>query len=263
MKRYSAALIFFLFSFCGSYAGAASNAVVQYSSYAGLLQRLYDGFVSFEEALENGDQGVGTTDGLNGEVIILDGIPYRVNYEGDVDQVALEESSPYITLSSVPESEAIEITLPAGTTYPSLTATLCELMGDRFQKNFPHAVRITGTFSNVTTRSVPKLKKPYPALTAVAEKQHIFQFENRDFVIVGFWYPRYAQAFNPPEWHIHGLTSDKKAGGHILDFETAENVKIQLWKKTTFIIHQPDTQAFAETDFDSDMSAAVKKVNHN
>jgi acetolactate decarboxylase len=261
--KHSITLLLFLFCLAGNSVGAENSAVVQYSSYTGLLQRLFDGFVSYEEALETGDQGIGTTDGLNGEVTILEGIPYRVNYDGKVDRVSPEEISPYITLSTAPEAEAIEITLPAGTSYSTLTKTVCEQMGDRFQKNFPHAIRITGTFAKVTTRSVPKLEKPYPALTAVTEKQHVFQFADRDFVLVGFWYPRYAQAFNPPEWHIHGLTSDKEAGGHVLNFETAENVKIQLWKKTTFIIHQPDTQAFAETDFDADMSAAVKKVNRN
>ena len=260
MKRY---LLLVLFAITGVFGLHASDAVVQYSSYTALLQRLFDGFVTYEEALEYGDTGVGTTDGLNGEVIIQDGVPYRVNFDGKVDQVALSESSPYITLCDTPADEAVEIALPKGISYPLLTETIVDLLGERFQKNYPYAILISGHFTHVKTRSVPKSEKPYPALIDIVKEQHTFDFENRAFTLIGFWYPGYAKAFNPPQWHIHGLTQDKTAGGHVLEFETADDVTIQLWKKTTFVVHQPDTTAFAETDFDVDLSAAVKKVNHD
>ena len=260
MKRYP--IILFL-ALCSVFGLNANNAVVQYSSYTGLLQRLFDGFVTFEEALQYGDQGVGSTDGLNGEVIIENGVPYRVNVLGEVEKVGLGETAPYITLCDTPESEAIECTLPEGTTYSALTDTITELLGEQFQKNYPCAIRISGVLTEAKTRSVPKSEKPYPALIDIVANQSIFEFNDKEFVLIGFWYPAYAKAFNPPEWHIHGLTADKTSGGHVLDFETAKGVKVQLWKKTTFVVHQPDTEAFAETDFDQDMSAAVKKVNRN
>ena len=260
MKYYP---IILLLALCGAIGLHANEAVVQYSSYTGLLQRLFDGFVTFEEALQYGDQGVGSTDGLNGEVIIQDGIPYRVNVLGKVEKVALDESAPYITLCDTPESEAIECTLPEGTTYSALTNTITNLLGKQFQKNYPYAIRISGVLLKAKTRSVPKSEKPYPALVDIVADQSIFEFNDEEFVLIGFWYPAYAKAFNPPEWHIHGLTADKTSGGHVLDFETAKDVNVQLWKKTTFVVHQPDTQAFAETDFNQDMSAAVKKVNRD
>ena len=260
MKRYPLLLLLAFFGVVGLH---ANEAVVQYSSYTALLQRLFDGFVTFDEALEHGNMGIGSTDGLNGEVIIENGVPYRVNFKGEVEQVELEETAPYITLCDTPATEAIEITLPKGMTYESLTDTITELLGDRFQKNYPYAIRISGNFAHAKTRSVPKSEKPYPSLIDIVKNQHTFEFENREFILIGFWYPAYAKAFNPPEWHIHGLTQDKTSGGHVLEFETTDDVKVQLWKKTTFVVHQPDTEAFAETDFDVDLSADVKKVNRN
>ena len=260
MKHFSISILLVLSTLTGA---TANEAVVQYSSYTGLLQRLYDGFVTFEEALQYGNQGVGSTDGLNGEVIIENGVPYQVNVRGEVEKVGLEETAPYITLCDTPETEAIECTLPEGMSYSELTDTITDLLGEQFQKNYPYAIRITGVLAKAKTRSVPKSEKPYPALIDIVADQSIFEFNDQEFVLIGFWYPAYAKAFNPPEWHIHGLTADKTSGGHVLDFETATKVKVQLWKKTTFVVHQPDTQAFAETDFDQDMSAAVKKVNRD
>ena len=237
--------------------------VIQYSSYVGLLQRLFDGFVSFDKVLALGNHGIGTTDKLNGELIILDGKAYRVNFEGVVEEVADDETTPYVTLAQVDPKDAITVTIPAGTTYDQLDEQLTVLLKEQFQENFPYAVRLEGTLAQAKLRSIPKLEKPYISMTEVAANQNTFEFENHDFTLIGFWNPSYASAFNPPQWHIHGLDAARKAGGHVLTFTTAADVKVQLWKLTGFDIRLPDTPEFTAADFDKDLSKEVQKVNRD
>ncbi|MCG8524758.1 MAG: acetolactate decarboxylase [Opitutales bacterium] len=241
----------------------ASNKVVQYSSYVGLIQKLFDGFVPMSEVLENGDHGIGTTHALDGEAIIMDGFSYRVTFDGDVEKISDDETTPYITIADTSATKPLKLQLSAGTCVAELTETVKEVSEGKFQANYPYAVRIEGVFKKVKARSIPKLEKPYIELSEVAANQSVFEFEDEEFTIIGFWNPKYADAFNPPEWHIHGLNKDLTGGGHILDFETGKGVIVKLWKKTGFDIHLPDTEAFAEANFDQDFGAAVQQINRD
>jgi len=244
-------------------ASVFAGNLTQYSSYTGLLKRLFDGFVSFEEVVAIGNHGIGTTDQLNGELIILDGVPYRVNFEGQVEKIAPEETTPYVTLAKVEKKDAFVATLPAGTEYDELDDVIKSVAKDVFTENFPYAIRLEGTFAEAKLRSIPKLEKPYISLTEVAKNQNVFEFKDHGFTLIGFWNPSYAEAFNPPQWHIHGLDSELKAGGHALKFKTGSDVKVYLWKLTGFDIRVPDTVDFAKADFSEDLSKEVLKVNRD
>ncbi len=238
--------------------------VTQYSSYVGLLERLFDGFVSIEDAMNYGDHGIGTTHALDGEVIIMDGEIYRINYEGAVERINPSELTPYVTLAFTPESEAIPYNLPAGIAYDQLANTLHKLDSiDRFAENHAYAVRIEGNFKYLKARSVPKQTKPYPSLIEIVENQSVFEFQNENFTVIGFWNPEYAAAFNPPKWHIHGINQTRDGGGHILDFITGDDLKLYLWKMTSLQIHQPDTLEFESADLMKDRSADVHRVNRD
>ncbi|MEO0452549.1 MAG: acetolactate decarboxylase [Verrucomicrobiota bacterium] len=239
------------------------DKVIQYSTYAGLIERLFDGFVTIDTVLCQGNHGIGTTDCLHGELIIMDGIPYRVTYDGVVEIVGKEETTPYVTLANVDPDQAVLITLPAGTTVQELTAKVAELAADQFQKNFPYAIRLEGKFASARMRSIPKLEKPFISLADVAKNQSIFTFENESLSIIGFWNPSYAEDLNPPQWHIHGLNAARTSGGHVLDFTTAEDVQVSLWKLIGFDVNLPDSTEFAEADFSQDLSAQIQKVNRD
>ncbi len=229
----------------------------------GLLKRLFDGFVTFDKVLSLGNHGIGTTDKLNGELIILDGKAYRVNFEGEVEEVAHHETTPYVTLANVDPAKAFKITIPAGTSYDQLDEQLSELAPEEFQENYPYAIRIEGTLTQAKLRSIPKLEKPYITLTEVAANQNVFEFENEGFTLIGFWNPSYADAFNPPQWHIHGLNTERTTGGHVLSFIADQNVEVQLWKLTGFDIRLPDTNEFSQADFEQDLSKEVQKINRD
>ncbi|NJL19066.1 MAG: acetolactate decarboxylase [Bdellovibrionaceae bacterium] len=240
-----------------------AQTVTQYSTYVGLIQRLFDGFVTIETVLSKGNHGIGTTDQLHGELLILDGAAYRVNFEGKVELVGKEETTPYVTLAQVDKKDALQVTLPAGTTVADLDDKLLALTEGKFQKNFPYAIRLEGDFSAARMRSIPKLQRPYITMTEVVANQSLFNFENHPFTIIGFWNPSYAEAFNPPKWHIHGLDAAKKAGGHVLAFTTGKDVKVYLWKMTQMDIRMPDSKDFADANFDQDFNDAVQKINRD
>ena len=64
------------------HAGREPHVLFQASTIAALLEGAYDGDLSFAELAEHGDLGLGTLDGLDGEMIALDGRFYRADVTG-------------------------------------------------------------------------------------------------------------------------------------------------------------------------------------
>src|SRR5438045_8120326 len=71
------------------------HVVFQASTIGALLDGAYDGDVSFAELAEHGNLGLGTCNGLDGEMIALDGRFYRADVDGAVAELAPEARTPF------------------------------------------------------------------------------------------------------------------------------------------------------------------------
>ena len=79
------------------------DVIYQVSLLQGLTYGDYRGSVTIKELKEHGDIGIGTFNGLNGELIMLDGDVYRASGDGCVELVTEYETSPFavVTISGV------------------------------------------------------------------------------------------------------------------------------------------------------------------
>jgi acetolactate decarboxylase len=87
----------------------------------------------------------------------------------------------------------------------------------RLSPNMFYAWKISGTFSYMKTRSVPKQAEPYPSLAEATANQKVFEFHDVQGTLVGVWCPEYVQGVNVAGYHLHFLTADAQAGGHVLE----------------------------------------------
>ena len=55
----------------------------QYGTMAGIMEGAFSGSITLEELLKHGNFGIGTFDGLDGEMIIVDGKIYKTDYYGN------------------------------------------------------------------------------------------------------------------------------------------------------------------------------------
>ena len=60
------------------------NEVFQTGLMSQLLDGIYDGEMTIGELLSHGNFGVGTFNGLDGEMVVLDGVCYQVRHDGSV-----------------------------------------------------------------------------------------------------------------------------------------------------------------------------------
>ncbi len=173
---------------------------------------LYEGVITYGDLKDYGDFGLGTFEGLDGEMVALDGNFYQIKSDGVAYPVDDDMTSPFACVIFFDADR--EIPVWKGLNY---TQFQDYLEGSTQVKNIFHAVKIEGTFGYVKTRSVPGQEKPYPPLVKVTANQPTFEFHDIECTIVGFYCPDYVEGLNVPGYHLHFITEDRTAGGHVLE----------------------------------------------
>jgi acetolactate decarboxylase len=191
------------------HAERAHHVLFQASTIGALLEGAYEGDVSFAELAQRGDLGLGTLNGLDGEMIALGGSFWRADVDGAIHPVPAEERTPFAVVTRFEPSIEFELDRP-----PELLAALDE----RLPAGTPSCtLRIDGSFDRIRARSVPRQTPPYRPLGEVIAEQHEFELGPAEGTMVGFRFPDYAEGIEVAGWHLHFITADRSRGGHVLD----------------------------------------------
>ena len=153
----------------GTHPGLEPHVLFQASTIGALLEGAYEGDVSFAELAEHGDLGLGTLNGLDGEMIALDGRFYRADVDGAIGEIDPGARTPFAVV--VAFDPAIDVPLEGPLSQAELLAELDRRLPDSAGAC---AVRIDGSFDLVRARSVPAQSPPYRPLTEVVSDQHVF-----------------------------------------------------------------------------------------
>ncbi len=232
-----------------------SDALVQVSTIDAILGGLYGGVMDFETLKRHGDFGIGTFDGLDGEMAGFDGNFYQVQADGIAYPVSDSMRTPFATITFF-DVDHQEI-MPGGLDY---TGTR-EFLDSTFPtENIFYAIKITGTFSYMKTRSVPRQSKPYPPLIEVTRTQPEFDFNDIQGTLVGYRCPDYISGINAPGYHLHFIAEDAGTGGHVLDFKIAEGMAFVDYV-SEFSLMLPDKESgFYRLDLTQDRQAELEEA---
>jgi len=233
---------------------AQTQVLTQYSTIGALLIGLYDGQLTMRELRRFGDLGLGTFNALDGEMVVLDGVAYQVRYDGAVVVPRDDVKTPFAAVSFFNADQVFA--LEQGLDYAGFQQALTERLPSR---NLFYAIRVEGRFPYVKTRSVPRQEPPYPPLAQVVQQQSIFEFHNVQGTLVGYWCPHYAENVNVPGYHLHFLTEDRRAGGHVLDLELGEH-QVLLDNLGAFTMLLPNKGPFLDADLTGDHKDDLPEV---
>jgi alpha-acetolactate decarboxylase len=192
------------------------DEVYQFSTISALLEGVYDGDVTVADILRHGDFGLGTFNRLDGEMVILDGVCHRLRADGTASAAAPTDRSPFAAVTRFHSD--FEIAIPTRTG----RAAVIEAIDRQIKSaNLIYAIRITGRFAELHTRTVMAQKPPYPPLPQATEGQAETLFTDVTGTLVGFRTPDFEQGISVAGYHLHFLNADRTGGGHVLDFVLA------------------------------------------
>jgi acetolactate decarboxylase len=190
---------------------ARPHEVVQAGTIAALMDGHYDGDIRIGDVLERADTGVGTTQHLDGELVIVEGRAFAARADGRVDAVPGETKTPFVVacrfVAAARRSVSRAITLDE----------LCRALDDMAPAAEPVvAVRLDGRFRDLRLRSVHAQRPPYPPLSEVVAHQTEWTVDAARGTVVGFRFPDGSSGIEVPGYHLHFLSDDHTHGGHVL-----------------------------------------------
>lgn len=223
-----------------------SNILYQHGTLALLVPGLLDGTLTMKDLLSHGDTGIGTGEGLDGELIILDGTPYQVDSKGNVNLVDSEFTLPFANSHFADYAEMLEV---EDIKRDDLQKQISETAASN---NTFYSVKITGTFKNMKTRAVQKSSQPYKSLAETAEKQSIFTKDSVEGTLLSYYSPQLFDGAAVGGFHSHFMSDEHDFGGHILSFESVTGV-VSFQQFDSLEQHLPtDNKDYMQHDFSQD-----------
>jgi acetolactate decarboxylase len=232
------------------------HVLFQASTIGALLEGAYEGDVTFAELREHGDLGLGTLNGLDGEMIAVDGRFFRADVDGRINEVDGSEKTPFAVI--VPFAPTVTAELDRELTHDAL---LERLDREVTAGTAACAVRIDGHFSHIRARSVPKQHPPYRPLAEVIGEQHVFEFRDTTGSLVGFRFPDYSAGIEVSGYHLHFISEDRTRGGHVLECSVARGTT-SIDPSADLHVELPEGVSLDAPDLSASTREAVDRVEH-
>ena len=197
--------------------------------------------------------GLGTFEGLDGEMVVVDAHFFQVRSDGSVREAPDNVLIPFAAVTAFSPDKSVTLE-----NCPDLSFLTSRFDTLRQTDNFFYALRVDGTFEYIHARAMRRTKEGLPLLQAAAVQPE-FEFNNVAGTLVGFWTPEYAKALNVPGYHLHFISEDRTRGGHLLQCR-GRNLRLQIQREGDYHVVLPETDDFLKADLRRDPSAALAKA---
>jgi acetolactate decarboxylase len=232
------------------------HVLFQASTIGALLDGAYEGDVTIGELGIHGDLGLGTLNGLDGEMIVVDGDFFRANVDGAINAIDEGELTPFGVV--LPFAATVTAPIEAELGHDELLAWLDSIAPEGAGAI---ALRIDGRFSLVRARSVPKQHPPYRPLAEVVADQHVFELRDVAGTIVGFRFPAYSEGIEVNGYHLHFISEDRSRGGHVLDCTVASG-EAAIDPSSDLHVELPAGVSLDSPELSAAAHEAVEKIEH-
>jgi acetolactate decarboxylase len=198
------------------------NTLYQVSPFNVLAAGNFEGNTTYSELAKHGDFGIGTLNDLNGEMIAINGKFYQIPTDGAPREIGSSEETPYATITFFSSDYTFQVA-----NVSSYSQLALEINSTLPNYNAIYAIKVHGFFSFAETRSVSIQTKPYPTLWDAVENQTVFNLNDVSATAVGFFFPDSMNGVDYVGYHLHLLTDNYSAGGHLLEC-TIESATVEI-----------------------------------
>jgi acetolactate decarboxylase len=207
--------------------------VVQVHTITSLMEGRYDGEVTVGQLRGRGSFGVGTLQGLDGELVVVDGEFWNIGTDGVAHVPPDDSLVPFAVLAELddPVSFTLDGPLPREAFEQELHRRLPDPDGCWL-------IVARGRFEAVTFRSVAHQTPPYRPFAEVLLTDEVLLHDSLDATLVGFCFPDWASELDVPGFHFHMLGADHATGGHVYD-HTVVRAEVTLSQCRTMHLEVP------------------------
>lgn len=186
--------------------------IFHYSVMDAMRNGVYIGDLSIKSLETKGSLGLGTYNHLDGEMIALDGIFYRIASDGRVTKAESEREVPFAAVAFFRTDIEFEV---SGN--KNIEMLQKEIISKLPSSNKPYALLIECTFKSIVVGGAKKLDdKNTTGLAELMKTRPLYKSENISGTMVGFYNPPSFAAIDLSPFHFHFISDDKTFGGHLV-----------------------------------------------
>ncbi|KFA76920.1 hypothetical protein S40288_06210 [Stachybotrys chartarum IBT 40288] len=219
-----------------------SNTLYQFSIFNAIMSGIGDHGPTIGGLAKRGDHGLGTFRQMDGEMVMIAGEIYQITADEGVIKKGDDAILPFAQVTRFCPLNEREI--------GPLDA---KLLRTAVQDNHPASnnlfisIRIDGFFEEISTHIVRKQEYSGQPGAELIKKMKVTLLRDVSGTAFGFLSPQHA-GFSSPGIHMHFISSDRQAGGHVIDFKMTQgtlsscvisNVQLEL----------PTSSAFNDTEY--------------
>lgn len=220
----------------------------QYSIWWAFVNKVFDGDLKVSKLKQQGDIGLGSFDFLDGELVMNDGIPYRIREDGEITVGSANDEVVYANATFFDKDGGF--TSGEGLNYAAFQAELDSRMPN---KNYFYAYKARGVFKSLKLGGVPKVEKPFTdGLDVLLPQRPIFEGENITGTLIGFYCPEFIGNINVYGYHFHFISDDLKMGGHTLDFVADGHISVAFDEMYEYEFELPANETFEKVKMEKD-----------
>lgn len=195
-----------------------------YSMIDAMRRGIYEGTHTVKELKTHGDFGLGTFNHLNGELIALDGIIYRIPPNGKVEVASENLKSPFTSLTYF-KADFVK-TLSFTGSFEELQSKVQELLTTQ---NLPYAIKIEGTWAEIIVGGAnPVSPEDTTELATLMKVRPQYKAINMKGTMVGYFTPSLLSNVDLSPFHFHFISDDRKFAGHLM-FGNLVNAEIKIY----------------------------------
>src|ERR1700744_1554982 len=231
------------------------SEVYQTSTMGALLDGVYDGDVTIRELLQHGNFGLGTFNGLDAEILVLDCVCYQRRSDGSAHVADADQRTPFAVVTWFDADRSFEVTEPVDRA--GLKARIDDSLPSA---NLIAAVRVTRNFGVIRTRTVTKQHRPSPPFTEATQDQEEVTFSDVTGTLAGFRMPDYEQGVSVAGYHSHFVDAERRHGGHALDYLLTRG-RVDISVRSDLHLSLPRTPEFLAAELNkTDMDSQIRQT---
>ncbi|CZT17114.1 related to alpha-acetolactate decarboxylase [Ramularia collo-cygni] len=229
------------------------NHIYQYSLLNALMDGVCETGISVSKLSSKGNQGLGTFARMNGELLFLDGVVYQLLPGGKTRKADESDQIPFAVSTQFVPQQTRKVEFRSKNDVDEALRSFNDHAANLFM-----TYRIDGHFDYVKCRTVRGQEYEGQPLSELGEKQSVEEYEKTEGTIIGFRTPKNWQGFGVAGEHLHFITKDRTAGGHVLDVK-AKTVEMQMAVAADVHVQLPTSDDFNAATLLTD-DDGVKKV---
>ncbi len=221
------------------------DSFYHYNIWLAFVNKIYDGTLSAKELKTKGDIALGSYNALDGELIMLDGVLYQITEDGIMHKPGDEAKIAYTNATFFESDQSFD--LNAIPNYDSLRQRINRKLPTT---NIFYAFKIHGKFNHMKCGGLHKQDKPYATgLDVLIPKRPVFERENVEGTMVGFYCPDLVGDISVPGYHLHFISDDEQFGGHVMEFN-ADHLSVALDHIWEYHFVLPQTDEYKKVTFE-------------